>query len=104
MTTKEKVTETAPAVAPAEAGAQRGLSKTREGYVVSAKMAKTVVVAVTGRKRHATFGKFVRFSRHYMAHDERGECQLGDRVLIVESRPISKRKRWRVRSILERAV
>lgn len=81
----------------------RGLSKTQEGIVTSNKMDKTVVVTIITYKRHRAYGKYVRFTKKYMAHDEKNECQIGDRVLIVESRPLSKSKRWRVRSIVERA-
>lgn len=84
--------------------AQRGLAKTEEGYVASNKMDKTIVVTVSTLKKHAAYGKYIRRTKKYMAHDEKNECQIGDRVLIVESRPLSKKKRWVVRSILEKAV
>jgi small subunit ribosomal protein S17 len=83
---------------------QRGLSKVREGQVISNKMEKTVVVNVVAQKMHPQFGKYIRKSKRYMAHDERSECQVGDRVRIVESRPLSKNKRWRVQEILEKAL
>ncbi len=82
----------------------RGLSKTIEGIVASNKMSKTVVVTVEVAKKHAQYGKYVKRTKRYMAHDEKNECQVGDRVLIVESRPLSKVKRWRVRTIVERAL
>jgi small subunit ribosomal protein S17 len=82
---------------------ERGLKKTQLGYVTSNKMDKTVVVSVSSQKKHPTYGKYVRRTKKYFAHDERNECQVGDRVLIVESRPLSKNKRWRVREIVERA-
>lgn len=82
----------------------RALKKTREGYVTSNKMTKTVVVSVLTKKRHADYGKFVSRTKKYVAHDERSECQVGDRVRIVESRPLSKTKRWRVQAIVEKAV
>ena len=82
---------------------ERGLQKTQVGYVTSNKMDKTVVVSVSTQKRHPTYGKYVRRTKKYFAHDERNECQIGDQVLIVESRPLSKNKRWRVRQIVERA-
>lgn len=91
-------------VKKASVTAGRGLAKSREGYVVSNKMAKTAVVAVTARKKHASYGKFIKTTKHYMAHDEKNECQVGDRVLIVESRPLSKLKRWRIQSIVEKAA
>jgi len=86
-----------------EAG-QRGLSKTREGLVVSDKMNKSVVVGITRTKKHPQYGKFLKETKRYMAHDESNECKVGDRVVIVESRPLSKKKRWQVQSIVERAV
>lgn len=82
----------------------RGLKKTREGYVKSNKMDKTVVVTVTSQKKHPSFGKYVKRTKSYMAHDERNECQIGDRVVIIESRPMSKHKRWRIQSVVERAL
>ncbi len=83
---------------------ERGLSKVREGSVVSNKMDKSVVVSVTTAKKHPQYGKYVRRSTRYIAHDENNECNPGDRVQIVETRPLSKLKRWRVRTILEKAV
>ena len=82
----------------------RGLAKTREGLVVSDKMDKSVTVAITTLKMHKQYGKYVRSTKKYMAHDETNDCKLGDRVQIVETRPLSKSKRWRVRSVVERAV
>lgn len=73
------------------------------GEVISDKMDKTVVVAVTTTKRHPLYGKVVRLVRKYKAHDENSECQLGDRVQIIESRPTSRHKRWSVMRVLERA-
>ena len=81
----------------------RGLKKTREGIVVQNKMDKSVVVSVMSYKKHAQYGKYIRRTKKYMAHDETNTCGVGDRVLIVESRPLSKRKRWRVRSVVQRA-
>jgi len=77
--------------------------KRLEGVVVSDKMDKTVVVLVERLVRHPIYGKQVRRSKKYHAHDERNEVRIGDRVEIVESRPISKTKRWVVTKILERA-
>ena len=82
----------------------RGLSKVQEGYVTSNKMQKTVVVSIVSYKKHPQYGKYVRRTKKYMAHDERSECQIGDRVQIVETRPLSKLKRYRVQKIIERAV
>lgn len=74
------------------------------GVVTSDKMDKTVVVAVTTTKRHPKYGKVMRLVKKYKAHDENNECREGDQVLIVESRPISRDKRWSVVTIQERAV
>ncbi len=73
------------------------------GVVTSDKMDKTVVVAVTTTKRHPRYGKVLRLVKKYKAHDEANACQLGDRVQIIESQPLSRHKRWAVVSILERA-
>ncbi len=82
----------------------RERSKRREGTVVSARMTKTVVVQVDRLVEHPLYGKRMRRRKRYMAHDERGECHEGDRVLIIESRPLSKRKRWRVSRIVKKAA
>ncbi len=74
------------------------------GVVTSDKMDKTVVVAVTTTKRHPKYGKVMRLVKKYKAHDENNDCREGDQVLIVESRPISRDKRWSVVTIQERAV
>lgn len=74
------------------------------GVVTSDKMDKTVVVAVTTTKRHPRYGKVMRLVKKYKAHDEENACQVGDRVQIIESRPISRHKRWSVVSITERAA
>ena len=76
--------------------------KRREGVVVSDKMDKTVVVEVERLVRHATYHKFLRQRRRYKAHDERNQCRVGDRVRIVETRPLSAEKRWTVQAILLR--
>jgi small subunit ribosomal protein S17 len=73
------------------------------GTVVSDKMDKTVVVMVETLVKHPLYEKFVRRRKKYMAHDENNECRIGDKVLIEETRPLSRRKRWRVKQILERA-
>lgn len=73
------------------------------GTVTSDKMDKTVVVLVTTKKRHPIYGKTINVRRKYMAHDESNECQIGDQVAIIESRPLSRRKRWSVTQIVERA-
>jgi len=81
----------------------RGYRKTREGYVVSDKMNKTVVVVVEDRVKHPKYGKVMRRTKKYKAHDEQNACGIGDRVLLMETRPISATKRWRVAEILEKA-
>ncbi|MDF9717522.1 30S ribosomal protein S17 [Nocardioides sp. ChNu-153] len=83
--------------------AQRGARKVREGIVVSDKMDKTVVVAVEDRVKHALYGKVLRRTSKLKAHDEPNACGTGDRVLIMETRPLSATKRWRVVEILEKA-
>ena len=77
--------------------------KVREGLVVSDKMDKTVVVSVEDRVKHALYGKVLRRNARLKAHDEANECGVGDRVLIMETRPLSATKRWRVVEILEKA-
>lgn len=77
--------------------------KTREGLVVSDKMSATVVVAVTERVRHARYGKTVQRTRKLYAHDQDHDARTGDRVRVMETRPLSKMKRWRVTEVLERA-
>ena len=78
--------------------------KTRQGSVVSNKMDKSVVILVERRVPHKLYGKYVRKQVRYMAHDAKNECQIGDLVLIEECRPLSRRKRWLVRSIIQRAA
>ena len=82
---------------------QRGFRKTREGLVVSDKMDKTVVVEVEDRVKHALYGKVLRRTRKLKVHDEQNACGIGDRVLMMETRPLSATKRWRVVEILEKA-
>lgn len=82
----------------------RGRRKTLVGIVISDKMDKTVVVQVERLTIHPRFKKYVRSRKRYKAHDERRECRLGDKVMIVESRPLSKDKRWRVLKTLEKAL
>jgi small subunit ribosomal protein S17 len=83
---------------------QRARAKTREGVVVSSAMDKTVVVAVKRTVRHRRYHKYLTVSTKYLAHDEQNQCNVGDRVVIAETRPLSKRKRWRLRQIVEHAV
>ena len=82
---------------------QRKPRKVREGLVVSDKMDKTVVVSVEDRVKHALYGKVLRRTSKLKAHDEQNDCGVGDRVLIMETRPLSATKRWRVVEIVERA-
>jgi len=78
----------------------RGLQKTREGVVISDKMDKSVIVEVSRTVLHPTYQKYVRKRTRFMAHDETNECKVGDKVRIVESRPLSRRKRWRIQEKL----
>ena len=94
--------ETATAVATAEAP-QQGRRKTRIGTVVSNKMQKSIVVAVVRRVRHPLYKKYFNKTKKYMAHDETNDCKVGDTVRIIETRPLSARKRWAVDTIVERA-
>jgi len=87
-----------------EAAAVRRNHRALQGLVVSDKMDKTVVVRVTRQVKHPRYKKYVRVSKKYMVHDEEGSCGIGDLVTIVESRPLSRKKRWRLRSIDRKAV
>ena len=82
---------------------ERSRRKVREGLVVSDKMDKTIVVSVEDRVKHALYGKVMRRTSKLKAHDETNECGIGDRVLIMETRPLSATKRWRVIQVLEKA-
>ena len=82
---------------------ERNQRKTREGLVVSDKMDKTIVVAVEDRVKHALYGKVLRKTSRLKAHDEGNQCGVGDRVLIMETRPLSATKRWRLIEVLEKA-
>ncbi len=81
---------------------ERKLRKTRTGTVVSNKMDKTVVVAVESLVRHPLYGRTIRYTKKYKAHDEENSCNIGDRVKIMETRPLSKEKRWRVVEIVRK--
>jgi small subunit ribosomal protein S17 len=81
----------------------RNLRKTRTGVVSSNKMDKTVVVAVERKVQHPIYGKFLKKTTKFHAHDEKNECSIGDVVKIMESRPLSKTKRWRLVEIVEKA-
>jgi small subunit ribosomal protein S17 len=93
-----EATKTAATGAP-----DRNFRKTREGYVVSDKMTKTVTVEVEDRVQHPLYGKTIRRTRKVTAHDEASTAGVGDRVLLMETRPLSATKRWRVVEILEKA-
>jgi len=80
------------------------IKKTIEGFVVSDKMDKTVVVEGSRLVKHPVYKKLVKRRARYKAHDEKNQCKIGDKVLIVETRPLSKDKRWRVREIVEERV
>jgi small subunit ribosomal protein S17 len=83
---------------------ERGSRKTQIGIVVSDKMEKTVVVKVERMVKHSVYSKYIRRSVKYKAHDADNSCSVGDRVLIVETRPLSKDKRWKVRQIIEKSA
>jgi len=97
MTMSDTTEEVVAAATP------RGYRKTREGLVVSDKMDKTVVVEVEDRVKHPKYGKVIRRTKRYKAHDAENACGVGDRVLLMETRPLSATKRWRVSQILEKA-
>ena len=82
---------------------ERTLRKTRVGMVVSSKMDKTVVVAIEDNVKHPVYSKIIKHTLKVHAHDENNECGVGDRVEIMETRPLSKTKRWRVTEIIEKA-
>lgn len=82
---------------------ERNLRKERVGVVSSDKMDKTITVAVKWKEKHPIYGKFVNKTKKYHAHDEKNECGIGDTVRIMETRPLSRTKRWRLTEIIERA-
>ena len=81
----------------------RNLRKERTGVVTSNKMDKSITVAIKWKEKHPIYGKFVSKTKKYHAHDENNECNMGDTVKIMETRPLSKTKRWRLVQIIERA-
>ena len=97
------MSETTVNTTTAAATEDRGRRKVREGYVVSDKMDKTIVVEVEDRKKHPRYGKVVRSTAKLKAHDEQNSAGIGDRVLLMETRPLSSTKRWRLVEILEKA-
>ena len=82
---------------------ERNLRKERIGVVVSNKMEKSIVVAVKRKEKHPKYGKFVNKTKKFVAHDEENKCDIGDTVLIMETRPLSREKRWRLVNIVEKA-
>ena len=82
---------------------KRNLRKERIGVVVSNKMEKSIVVEIERREKHPIYGKFIKKTSRFMAHDEKNDCNIGDTVRIMETRPLSKRKCWRLVEIIERA-
>ncbi len=82
---------------------ERALRKERIGVVTSTKMDKSVTVSVERREKHPKYGKFIKKTKRFMAHDEKNECGVGDTVRIMETRPMSKLKRWRMVQIIEKA-
>ena len=82
---------------------ERNLRKQRVGLVTSTKMDKTITVSTERKLRHPIYGKFVKKTKTFMAHDEKNECSVGDTVRIMETRPLSKLKRWRLVEVVERA-
>lgn len=82
---------------------ERNLRKTQVGTVVSDKMDKTVVIAIQDHVRHPLYKKIIKRTVKLKAHDEKNECKVGDRVMVMETRPLSKDKRWRVTEIIEKA-
>ncbi len=82
---------------------KRNLRKERIGIVTSNKMEKSIVVSVERKKKHPMYGKFIKLTKKFHAHDEKNDCNIGDTVRIMETRPLSKTKNWRLVEILERA-
>ena len=82
---------------------ERNLRKTRVGKVVSDKMDKTIVVVIEDNVKHPVYGKVIKRTVKFKAHDENNECGIGDKVMIMETRPLSKEKRWRLVQIIEKA-
>ncbi len=103
MSTAESTADVESTAGTTGGAPTRGFRKVREGLVVSNKMDKTVVVAVEDRFKHPLYGKVVRRTSRLKAHDERNDCGTGDRVLLMETRPLSATKRWRIVEILEKA-
>ena len=103
MTENSTSAESKDAVSTQAQTTTRGRRKTREGLVVSDKMSKTITVEVEDRVKHPLYGKVIRRTSKLKAHDEQNACGVGDRVLLMETRPLSATKRWRLIEILEKA-
>jgi len=101
--TAAAVEEPAAAETPAKDPSSRNFRKTRTGVVVSDKMDKTIVVAIETHKRHPLYKKIIKRTYKLKAHDQNNECGVGDKVKVMETRPLSKEKRWRLVEILEKA-
>ena len=99
----EKAADMSTSTDPTTETTTRGFRKTFQGLVISDKMDKTVVVAVEDRVKHALYGKVIRRTSNLKAHDEDNSCGVGDRVLLMETRPLSATKRWRVVQVIEKA-
>jgi len=100
---KDAATQATPATAADTQVRKTGVRKVRTGLVVSNKMSKSIVVAIVRRVRHPLYKKYFNKTKKYMAHDENNECQVGDTVRIIETRPLSAHKRWRLDEIVEKA-
>lgn len=100
---RSEVAAAAPSEQAAGSESERGRRKVRQGKVVSAKMEKTIVVLIENRVRHPLYGKFMKRSKKFKVHDEESTCGEGDTVEIMETRPLSKDKRWRVIRVVEKA-
>jgi small subunit ribosomal protein S17 len=103
VTTPDTTEAAADSAAPTSERSERLVRKVREGTVVSNKMDKTAVVAVIERVRHPKYNKFVLQTKRLYAHDESNDANVGDKVRVMETRPMSKSKRWRITEVLERA-
>lgn len=97
------IESTSTAVSEVKSGLNRNERKVRVGRVVSNKMEKSITVAVDRKVKHPIYGKFMTKTKKLMAHDEKNECGIGDTVRVMETRPLSKNKRWRLVEIIERA-
>jgi small subunit ribosomal protein S17 len=95
--------ENLPAAPTAEAPAGRTPRRTKIGIVTSNKMQKSITVEVSRKEKHPIYGKFINKTSRFMAHDETNQCGVGDKVRIMETRPLSKRKRWRLVEVIEKA-